>query len=82
VAALFPQVAHSWNTGAELTEHIDHLDREGADRLLDAGATWIVVRSNDDLPLECPYTNSLVAVCHLSPRVAPYVARSRAPAAN
>lgn len=65
VAALFPQLAHEWNSSVQLTAAIDRLTVDNRDRLLAAGATWVVVRSGASPLLDCPYSNNKVAVCRL-----------------
>lgn len=72
VAALFPQVAQQWDAAVVLTATVNRMDEAERTRLLQAGATWVVMTSEAPR-LDCPYSNREVSVCRLIP--APYTAR-------
>lgn len=66
VVAVFPELAEEWekevgeSTGTEkIRSDQDALPLE------QAGVTWIVTRAASDNVLDCPYRNTLVAVCHV-----------------
>jgi hypothetical protein len=68
VAALFPEIAPTWRRDTALTAGIDSMDESEQVQLQEGGATWIMVRNNPKLKLDCPYSNPIVEVCQLNPR--------------
>jgi uncharacterized protein DUF6798 len=76
VAALFPQVAQKWKASVQLTAAVSRLTDDERNQLLEAGVSWVLLRSEGTLRLDCPYSNREVSVCRLIP--APYSARLKA----
>ncbi len=68
VAVVFPQLAARWFVQTNDTNKLGKIRNDAqATRLREDGATWIIVSARSETGLSCPFSNSAVAVCRLSP---------------
>ncbi|HEX3472111.1 MAG TPA: DUF6798 domain-containing protein, partial [Silvibacterium sp.] len=66
VVVLFPQLAPRWAAERNAQAGLDQFtDPERLARLRPLGATWLLLSSNAETSLPCPYHNSVAQVCHL-----------------
>jgi hypothetical protein len=68
VASIFPDVAGQWKRRADAEAGLDRMpEAERVARLKPWGVSWLLLPPADAASLSCPYRNSEVAVCHLTP---------------
>jgi hypothetical protein len=67
LAAIAPELAIQWSYGESLQRHLDRVsDFSRVERLAPLAVTWIVLSSNAQTALTCPYQNQSVKVCRMS----------------
>lgn len=66
VAELFPNVAEQWSAQVQAQTGIDSFQPQDFERLRHQyGVSWVVLRQPQHSGLDCPYSNTDVAVCRL-----------------
>ena len=67
-ASITPQLAETWERGAEAQKDLSELTDDVRDaRLKPFGATWMVLHAYAETAHPCPYDNGTVKVCRLLP---------------
>jgi hypothetical protein len=67
LAAIAPELAIQWSYGESLQRHLDRTtDFSRVEKLSPLAVTWIVLSSNAQTALTCPYQNQSVKVCRIS----------------
>jgi hypothetical protein len=67
LAAIAPQLAMPWSYGESLQRHLDRAsDSDRVDRLAPLAVSWLVLSSEAQTALPCPYKNESVKVCRMS----------------
>jgi hypothetical protein len=67
-AAITPSLAASWLPAATAQQGLStENDTQRDARILPLGATWMIVRSTNPTRHPCPYNNTTVKVCRLTP---------------
>ncbi len=68
VASIFPEVAPAWKQRSNAAAGLDFMTpAQRITRLTPWGVTWLLLPPADAASISCPYRNSAVAVCPLTP---------------
>jgi len=64
---MFPALAQEWERQVQAQKGWDHFGPSDFERLRNQfGITWVVVNQGQTAGLDCPYRNSLLAVCRIA----------------